>query len=265
MTSSRDGNRLAPEETIDEILGGKLRIIQKKAGYRFCIDSLLLAHFAMPRDGEDLIDLGTGSGVIALILASRHALGRVVGIEIQEELVAMARRSAAINGLEGRVEIRRGDIRRPEAIGEPLSFDAALFNPPYRRLRSGRMNPDPAKAMARHEVAGTLGDFLAASSYLLREKGRAAMIYPAVRMAELITRMRTCRIEPKRMRIVHSRPGSRGEFILLEGVKGGREGLAVGPPLFIYGPGRAYSDEVASLFIDLSASDARGGGRSPSA
>jgi tRNA1Val (adenine37-N6)-methyltransferase len=251
-------------ETIDEILGGRLRIIQKRSGYRFSVDALLLAHFVVLREGEDCIELGTGSGIVALILAHRHRCRKVLAIDIQEELASMARRSAEMNNLAGSIEIRRGDVCDPESICAPMSFDAAVFNPPYRRLRSGRMNPDPAKAIARHELAGTLGDFLAAAAHALRDGGRVYAIYPAKRMAEMISRMRSCRIEPKRMRIVHSRPGGIGEFLLVEGVKGGGEELAVLPPLFIYGEGRAYSAEMAAIFRDLSAFPAAGVGRSPS-
>ena len=258
QTSGKDG------ETIDEILGGRLRIVQKRSGYRFSIDAILLAHFVVLTEGEECLELGAGSGVVALILSRRYRCRRILGIDIQEELVSMASRSAEMNSLAGCVEFRRGDVRRPESLCAPNSFEAVVLNPPYRRLRSGRMNPDPAKAIARHEVAGTLGDFLAAAAHALRDGGRVTAIYPARRMAEMIARMRGCRIEPKRMRIVHSRPGGVGEFLLIEGVKRGGEELTVLPPLFIYGEGDAYSAEMAAIFRELSASPARGDGRSPS-
>lgn len=254
---------LSVTETVDEILGGRLRIIQKKGGYRFSIDSLLLAHFACVHEDDNLIDLGTGSGIVAMILACRSRCRRIVGIDIQEELVAMAKRSVALNGLEGCVEIRRGDIRRPESLCAPGAFDAAVFNPPYRRLRSGRMNPDPEKAVARHEIAGAAGDFLAAAGHALREGGRAYPIYPAARMVEIVSQMRIRRIEPKRLRMVHSRPGAPGVFVLIEGVKGGREELAVEPPLYIYGEAGGYSPEMAAVFRCFSVSPAGGDGRSP--
>jgi tRNA1Val (adenine37-N6)-methyltransferase len=248
------------EETVDAILGGRLRIIQKKRGYRFSLDALLLAHFSVLREGDDLIDLGTGGGVIALILAQRFRCGRVLGIDIQEGLAEMARRSIVLNGLEGQVEIRSGDVRRQESICAPQSFSAAIFNPPYRRLRSGRMNPDSEKAVARHEIAGSAGDFLAAAAHALRPDGRAYAIYPASRMVELLARMRERRIEPKQLRMVHSRRGGPGLFVLLEGVKGGREGLKVMPPLFVYGEAGGYTPEMMEIFTDLSAFPARGGG-----
>jgi tRNA1Val (adenine37-N6)-methyltransferase len=244
-------------ETVDEILGGRLRVIQKKSGYRFSIDALLLAHFVILKEGEDCIDLGTGSGVVALILACRRSRGRILGIDIQEEFVAMAKRSVEMNRLAGHVEIRRGDVRHPETICAPFSFDAAVFNPPYRRLRSGRTNPNPAKAAARHEIEGTAADFLTAAAHALRDGGRAYTIYPARWMVEMVSRMRASRIEPKRLRVVHSRPGGVGEFILVEGAKGGREEMTVLPPLTIYGEGNGYTAAMAAIFRDLAAFPAK--------
>ncbi len=246
-------------ETVDEILGGRLRMIQKKRGYRFSLDALLLAHFAALQEGDDLIDLGTGGGIIALVLAKRVRCGRVLGIDIQAELVAIAKRNVVLNGLAGQIEIRRGDVRRPEFLCEPQSFSAAVFNPPYRRLRSGRMNPDSEKAVARHEIAGTVEDFLAAAVYALRPEGRVYAIYPATRMVQLLARMRDFRIEPKRLRLVHSRPGGSGTFVLVEGVKEGREGLKVLMPLFIHEEQGGYTSEMTEIFRALSAFPARGG------
>jgi tRNA1Val (adenine37-N6)-methyltransferase len=256
----RDDDVDESDETVDEILGGRLRIIQKRRGYRFSIDSLLLAHFVRLREGDDLIDLGTGSGILVLILADRYRCGKALGIEIQEELAVMAGRSAVMNGLAGRVAIRPADVRRPETICPPRSFDAAVFNPPYRRLRSGRTNPNPEKAVARHEIEGGAADFLAAAAHALREGGRVYAIYPATRMVEILSRMRTCGIEPKRLRMVHSRPGGSGIFTLVEGVKRGREELAVLPPLFIYEEGRGYSAEMSAILKELSSSRYDGGG-----
>ena len=260
MTMDKDDRVDESDETVDGILGGRLWIVQKRKGYRFSIDSLLLAHFVCLREGDDLLDLGTGTGILALILADRYRCGKVLGIEIQDELAVMAGRSAAMNGLAGRVEIRQGDVRRPETICPPRSFDAVVFNPPYRRLGSGRTNPDPEKAVARHEIEGGAADFLSAAAHALRERGRVYTIYPAMRMVEILCRMRTCRIEPKKLRIVHSRPGEEGIFALVEGVKRGREELAVLPPLFIYEARGGYAAEMTAIFRELSASRSHGGG-----
>jgi len=255
-----DGDlHLQDGETVDEILGGRLRIIQKKKGYRFSLDALLLAHFTVLREADDLIDLGTGGGIIALILAGRVRCGRILGIEIQDQLVDIAKRNVILNGLAGQIEIRPGDVRHPESLCEPQSFSAAVFNPPYRRLRSGRMNPDPEKAVSRHEIAGAASDFLDAAVHALRPDGRAYIIYPATRMVQLLARMRVFRIEPKRLRPVHSRAGGSAVFVLVEGVKGGREGLKVLPPLLIHEEQGGYTPEMEEIFRTLSAFPARGG------
>jgi tRNA1Val (adenine37-N6)-methyltransferase len=247
-----DLHLLKEEETIDDLLEGALRIFQKKKGYRFSLDSLLLSHFVRLKSGDRVLDMGTGAGVIALILAKRPGCGKVTGIDIQEEMAEMARRSARFNNLEDRVEFLRGDVKDIRTILEPQSFDAAVFNPPYRKLNSGRINPDDRKAVARHEIRGALGDFLAAARYVLKDGGRVFTVYPATRMAELVYRMRADRLEPKRVRLVHSACSSGGEFVLAEGVKGGGEELEVMPPLFIYGPDGEYTAAMTDLFRGLS-------------
>jgi tRNA1Val (adenine37-N6)-methyltransferase len=240
------------DETIDEILEGRLRIVQKKKGYRFSLDAFLLANFIRLKKGEHVVDMGTGSGVIAIIMGIRKECDRVVGIDIQEELVDMAKRSVEVNTLSDKVEIRHGDIRHIEHLFPSLSFDVVIFNPPYRKLKSGRINPNNQKSVARHEIKGTLNDFLQASMYVLKKSGRAYMIYPATRMVELLSSMKAIGIEPKRIQIVHSYSVSRGEFVLVEGIKGGREELEVMPPLFVYTEDGEYTDAMSSVFRELS-------------
>jgi tRNA1Val (adenine37-N6)-methyltransferase len=252
--SLRDG------EKIDLILDGRLRIIQRERGYRFSIDALLLAHFVRLQDGDDLIELGTGSGIIAIIMAQLPDLGRIWGVELQEELFSIAARNVVFNGLAGRVEIRRGDVRFPESLCLPQSFSAAIFNPPYRRMYSGRINPDLEKAAARHEVFGTGEDFISAAAYALRQGGRMFAIYPSTRMAELIEKMRRHGIEPKRLRLVFSRTGASAVFALVEGAKGGGEGLDVLPPLCIYEAKGEYTVEMKEIFRCLSSFGSPGDG-----
>lgn len=247
-------------ETVDQALGGRLRIIQKRGGYRFSIDALILAHFTELPEGSDLIDLGTGSGIIALILAQRFRCGQILGIEIQKGLAEAAKRNVLLNGLEGKIEIRQGDVRHPELLCDPQSFSAAVCNPPYRRLHSGRTNPDPERAVARHEIVGMLSDFLAAAAHALRPEGRLRVIYPASRVVQLLAGMRSCRIEPKRLRLVHSRPGDSAAFVLAEGKKGGREGLQILPPLVIHEETGGYTREMTEIFMDLCVSPVCGDG-----
>ena len=234
------------------LFGGRLQILQKKKGYRYTIDSVLLAHFVEPKKGERILELGAGSGVISLLLAFRNPGVRVTGLELQADLADMAGRSVSMNGLEGRVKIILGDVRNAVELLEARSQDVAVFNPPYRKMGSGKVNPGTEKALARHEIAGSIADFLKAASCALEPGGRVCLIYPCSRMVEAIHRMRAGKMEPKRLRMVHSRPGSRGDFVLVEGMKGGGEELAVLPPLFIYQEGEGYSEELEALFRNLS-------------
>lgn len=240
------------DETLDELYGGRLKIIQKKKGYRFSIDAVLLAHFARLKRGERVIDLGAGSGVISIILALRFPKsGRITGLELQGQLADMARRSVALNGLGERVDILQGDIRNLTSPLAVKSYHVAVFNPPYRRAGSGRINPDEERALARHEIRGSAADFLTASDRLLKDGGRVYLIYPAKRMVEILHRMRALGLEPKNMRIVYSRASSEGDFVLVEGLKGGGEEAKILPPLFIYGEEGGYSGEMQDIFNAL--------------
>jgi len=240
------------DETVDGLLNGRLQVIQKKKGYRFSLDALLLASFIRLGREHSLLDMGTGSGILALITAMRRPDARVVGIDIQADMVEMAMRSAALNGLEDRVMFRVGDVRQIRRIYKAESFDAVVCNPPYRKVNSGRINPLGEKALARHEIGGTLRDFLEAACHVLRPGGRLFVIYPARRLASLVAGMRETALEPKRYRGVHSRCDTTGTFILAEGCKGGGEELGVLPPLFIYRDSGGYTEAMEGIFTELS-------------
>jgi tRNA1Val (adenine37-N6)-methyltransferase len=243
------------DETLELLYAGRLQILQKKKGHRYTIDSVLLAQFVEPKKGERILELGAGSGVIGLLLAFRNPGVRVTGLELQAELADMAGRSILMNGLESRVNIIPGDVRNAPELLKARSHDVVVFNPPYRKMGSGKLNPGKEKALARHEIAGSISDFLKAASYALEQGGRVCLIYPCSRMVEAVHRMRMEKMEPKRLRMVHSRPGSRGDFILVEGVKGGGEELAVLPPLFVYREDERYSEELEELFKNLSGAE----------
>jgi tRNA1Val (adenine37-N6)-methyltransferase len=240
------------DESIDAVLEGRLKVIQKVKGYRFSVDAYLLAHFVHLNENDHVMDMGTGSAVIAMIVAKRWEQVKIIGLDVQSEMVDMAGRNVALNGLENKINIRQGDVRTAEALFDRRSFDAVILNPPYRKLRSGRVNPDYQKSVARHEIKGSLGDFLKAAGYVLKTSGRVFIIYPASRMVELICRMRDTSIEPKRLQVVYSHDRSRGEFVLLEGIKGGKEEMQVLPPLFIYAGNGTYTEEMTRLFREIS-------------
>jgi tRNA1Val (adenine37-N6)-methyltransferase len=239
------------KETLDEILGGQLTVFQKKKGYRFSLDSILLAHFVSLRPRTSAIDLGCGSGIIPLILAKNFPGVNWVGLEIQEELAALARKNVSFNKMAHRIKIVEGDARKIKNIFSANSFDAVIFNPPYRKLSSGRINPQMEKAIARHEIKGSLKDFIRAAKYLLKPDGKVFTIYPAKRLVELITLFRKNYIEPKRMKPVYSDNLSEAEFVLVEGRKGSGEELKIEPPLFIYDQDKKYTAEMVGMFSEL--------------
>jgi tRNA1Val (adenine37-N6)-methyltransferase len=245
----RKRQKILEDETLDVLLKEKVAVIQSKKGYRFSLDAVLLAHFLRVRDGETIVDLGAGSGVIPLILCFLHSSLHVAGIEIQAAMVERALRSAAWNGFEQRMKIVQGDVCSVEQIFSPQSFDGAICNPPYLGLKRGRINPDPERRVARHEIRASLRHFLQAGFYLLRDKGKMALIYPAGRAVELLQAMREESLEPKRMRWVHSFPTSEAALVLVEGVKGARSEVTVVPPLVVYEEPGIYTEEVKK-FLD---------------
>lgn len=247
------------DETIDEILEGSLKIRQSKHGYRFNLDSLILAAFVSLKSHCVNLDLGCGNGVIAMVLAKRYPLTKWTGLEIQEGLALLAGKNAEQNQLEKRVTIVAGDAREVKRIFSANFCDNVVFNPPYRKLFSGRINPAAEKAIARHEIKGSLADFIVAAGYLLKPQGHVFTIYPSTRLVELISLFRKNNIEPKRMKPVYSDKLSAAEFVLVEGRKGGREELKMEPPLFIYDKPQKYSTEMKKIFSDLASSPAIGG------
>jgi tRNA1Val (adenine37-N6)-methyltransferase len=243
---------VAAGETLDKIAGGRIKLLQKAKGYRFSLEVLLLSHFVSLRPGEQVLEMGTGSGIISLILAQRCDGIKITGIDIQEELVNMAGRSVAINGLSERISIRTTDVRNIKDVFSPCSFETVVSNPPYRKVNSGRINPDKERALARHELNGGVGDFLQAGAYVLKSAGRAYFIYTATRIVELLSSMRRVHIEPKRLRIVYSNDKESGKFVLVEGVREGGEELEVMPPLFIYDGKGEYTEEMKDIFKEIS-------------
>ena len=176
-----------------------------------------------------MVDLGTGCGVIPLVLLLTKPVGHVFGLEVQEGLAVQAARNARLNGFEKRMDVIRGDIRHP-----PMASGIAnlvVCNPPYRKMKSGRINPDPQKAIARHEILVSPDDLLRASATLLTQKGRFALVYPALRLAEMLVRLRRFNLEPKRIRINYPDIESSAKLVLIEATLGGRPGLEILPPL----------------------------------
>lgn len=225
-----------------------LRIEQPPVGYRSSLEPFLLASFASLGGEERALDLGTGSGVLALLLARRYPALRVVGIEIQEDLVALARKNVERSGLGGRVEILPGDFRQARGLWPSGSFDVALSNPPYRPLHSGRLSPDPGRALARHEITMSLTDLAEVCRYLLKDHGKLFLTYHPARLVELARVCWEKDLTIKRLRFVHGRPGAQAKMVLVEAVKRGRAGLRVSPPFFVNRESGDYSTEMKGVY-----------------
>ncbi len=236
------------QETLDTLFGGQLQIIQEKAGYRFSIDALLVAHFALIRPRERVIDLGTGCGVIPLTLIFRRKVAKVIGVEIQPALADLARRNASLNRMAGRINIWEKDFKSFKGNVYAGRFDVVITNPPYRRIGTGRLNPQEEKARARHEIHATLDDMLKAAFFLLKDKGRIYMIYPASRTADLVEGLRRFHLEPKQLQFVHSRRSGEARLLLVEAYKEGRPETFIRPPFILYGEGGQYTEEAKGLF-----------------
>ena len=234
--------------TSDSFFNGQLRIRQQQSGYRFSVDAVLLAYHARPRPGDRVLDLGTGCGIIPLIMAYRCPQITVYGIEVQKKLSDLARFNVSDNHMETQVTILREDMKSLKSTMISGMVDLVVSNPPYRRSHSGRLNPDHQRAVARHEIAVTLSDLIATAKRILRSAGRFVTIYSAERTAELLALMRSASIEPKILRSIHSNRQSDAKLILVEGKKDGRTGIRIESSLILYDEDGNYTDEVEKMF-----------------
>ena len=240
-----------PNETLDSLTIGRLQLMQAEKGYRYSLDPILLTGFVRVKHWNRIVDLGTGCGIIPLLMAKKSDADELIGIELQPDLADRARRNVVLNSMQERVKIQQGDVRSVERFLPAKHADLVLCNPPYRAIGSGRIAPDDERAIARHELAGGLGEFIAAAAWLLKNRGTFAIIHLAERLPQVIEQMIKKGIEPKRLRCVHSYPGADARLVLLEGRKGARPGLQIEPPLFIYqqqGATRNYSEELLRLY-----------------
>jgi tRNA1Val (adenine37-N6)-methyltransferase len=236
--------------TCDALFGGKLIFYQHQAGYRFSLDAVLLAGLAGVGREERVFDLGTGCGVVPIILAYRGLARRLTGLELQPELVEVAQMNVVVNGLGKSVQILELDFREVTEHFEPGVADVVVSNPPYRRLDSGRINPNRQRAVARHELTGSVQDVFLAGKYLLRDGGRLVLIYPAARMAHLFETARDCGFSAKRLMLIYSTQTSAARLLVLECRKAGGEELLVEQPLTIYQADGSYTEAVQSLYAE---------------
>ena len=248
-----DACRPLQGETLDTVFQGRLKIIQPEKGYRFSIDAVLLAGLSRIRPRERVVDLGTGCGVVPLLLATQHAIDHITGVEIQESLVSMARRNVLINELSHLITIVHTDLKKMNTAMVGGSVDLVVSNPPYGKLRSGRLNPNEHKAIARHELLANVGDVVRAAAQLLSQKGRLVLIYPARRLPNLLKEVCLNGFAPKHLTVIHTTLDSGAKLVHLESIKGGGEELRVSKPFVIYRSDGEYTDEMKAIYGNASA------------
>lgn len=236
------------DERIDDLQRNGYRIIQKKKGFCFGMDAVLLSGFAQVKEGEVAVDLGTGTGIIPILLEAKTKGKHFTGLEIQEEVAEMVGRSVRLNQLENRVDIVRGDIKEASRLFGKASFDVVTSNPPYMNDNHGLKNPELPKAIARHEVFCTLDDVCREASLLLKSGGRFYMVHRPHRLAEIITALKTYKLEPKRMKLVHPFVDKEANMVLIEAVRGGRSMMKVEAPIIVYREPGVYTREIYDVY-----------------
>jgi tRNA1Val (adenine37-N6)-methyltransferase len=234
--------------TLDSFFNGRLKVHQARNGYRFSIDAVLLANAVNPKAGQSILDLGTGCGIIALILAFRFSGILIHGVEVQDDLAELANLNVAANALQACIQVIHKDARQLNHEDTNGPVDWIVANPPYRHSLSGRINPAPQKALARHEIALDLPQLVRTGKRMLKTRGRFVIIYPADRMTDVLTHMRAAAIEPKWLQGIYSHEGETAKLILVQGLNAGRPGLTLAPPLIVYQADGAYTPAVQAMF-----------------
>ena len=240
---------LKENERIDDLEYKELKIIQNKNGFCFGIDSVLLSDFAKEiRNNSKVLDLGTGTGILCILLSEKTKLKKIYGIDIQEEVVEMAKRSVKLNNLEDKIEILNKNVKELGEIFEKNSFDSVVTNPPYKKSNTGKVNEKENKLISRHEITANLEDFIKISFDLLKDKGSLYMVHRPERLAEIIVTLKKYKLEPKTIRFVHSNCEEEPKLVLIKAVKNAKEFLKVEKPLIVYNEKGEYTEEILKIY-----------------
>lgn len=239
---------LKENERLDELQRNGYRIIQNPEKFCFGMDAVLLSGFARAKEGDKVLDLGTGTGIIPILMEAKTKASHFTGLEIQEESADMARRSVSLNGLSGKIEIVTGDIKEAGKLFPSASFDVITSNPPYMIGEHGLQNPDAPKAIARHEILCTLEDVISQTAKLLKPGGHFFLVHRPFRLAEIMTTLSQYKLEPKRMQLVYPFVDKEPNMVLLEAVRGGRPRMTVEKPLIVYKEPGVYMPEIYDIY-----------------
>ena len=243
-----DNIQLKENERIDDLERNGYRIIQDTERFCFGMDAVLLSGFARVKDGAAVLDLGTGTGIIPILLEAKTGAAHLTGLEIQEDSADMARRSVCLNGLEEKIDIVTGDIKEAESLFDAASFDVVTCNPPYMTDKHGLTNPSDAKAIARHEILCTLEDVVAQAARILKPGGNFYMVHRPFRLAEIMVTLREYKLEPKRMQLVYPYVDKKPNMVLIEANRGGRPHMTVEKPLIVYKEPGVYMPEIHDIY-----------------
>ena len=226
--------KLKEGERLDDLQRNGFQIIQNPGRFCFGMDAVLLSGFSRAQEGDKVLDLGTGTGIIPILMAAKTRAEHFTALEIQEESADMARRSVLLNGLESQIDIVQGDMKEAENFFKAASFDVVTCNPPYMIGQHGIANPEEPKAIARHEICCTLEDVVRVTAKLLRPGGNFFMVHRPFRLAEIMTVLTKYKLEPKRMQLVHPYIDREPNMVLIEANRGGKARMKIEPPLIIY-------------------------------
>lgn len=240
---------LKENEIIDDLELNGLKIIQNKEGFKFGIDSVLLSDFAKELKSESIVaDLGTGTGIIAVLLSAKTKAKKIIGIEIQKEVADMANRTIKMNKLEDKIEILNENIKSINNIFDNGYFDVIVTNPPYKKINTGKINNNDKKIISRHEVTASLEDFICTSSKILKDKGEFYMVHRPDRLVDIMEILRKYKMEPKKIRFVHPKVNKSPNLILIKAVKNARQFLIVDNPLYVYNEDNTYTHEIMEIY-----------------
>ena len=245
---SENGVFLKEHERIDDLERNGYRIIQDTHRFCFGMDAVLLSGFARVKDDARVLDLGTGTGIIPILLEAKTKAAHLTGLEIQEDSADMARRSVRLNGLQEKISIVTGDIKEAGSLFDAASVDVITSNPPYMTAQHGLTNPEDAKAIARHEILCTLEDVIAQAARLLRPGGNFFMVHRPFRLAEIMVLLRAYRLEPKRMQLVYPFVDKEPNMVLIEANRGGKPRMTVERPLIVYREPGVYMEEIYEIY-----------------
>lgn len=239
---------LKENERIDDLERNGYRIIQDPERFCFGMDAVLLSGFARVKDGASVLDLGTGTGIIPILLEAKTGAAHLTGLEIQPDSADMARRSVAMNGLETKINIVTGDIKEAGSLFDAASFDVITCNPPYMIGKHGIANPQDAKAIARHEILCTLEDVISQTARLLKPGGNFYLVHRPFRLAEIMVLLSKYKLEPKRMQLVYPYVDKEPNMVLIEANRGGRPRMTVEKPLIVYQKPGVYMPEIYDIY-----------------